>query len=120
LTAEIRHDFVRSLSKTTREIKIEELTQIFKELDRIATETLLKEGIPKGKITLEHYADLKYYDQSVALTLGMPSRIKNIERDIIEAYVNRQETEFGYSMPRGFVDVEVVNLRVSAWGKYRS
>jgi N-methylhydantoinase A len=47
----------------------------------------------------------------------MPSKIKNIEKDIIEAFVKRQEAEFGYSMPRGFVDVEVVNLRVSALGK---
>jgi N-methylhydantoinase A len=117
LTAEIRHDFVRSLSKTTKEVKFEELNHIFRGLDEIATETLLKEGIPKGKITIEHYADLKYYDQSVALTLRMPPKIKNIEKDIIEAYVKQHETEFGYSMPRGFVDVEVVTLRVSALGK---
>jgi len=117
LTAEIRHDFVRSLSKTAKEVKIEELNRIYQELDGIATETLLKEGIPKGKITLEHYADLKYYDQSVALTLSMPQKIKSLEKDILEAYVKRHETEFGYSMPVGFVDVEVVNLRISALGK---
>jgi len=117
LTAEIRHDFARSLSKTTKEVGIEGLNRIYEELDRIATETLLKEGIPGGKITLEHYADLKYYDQSVALTLSMPKRIRSTEKEVVEAYVKRHEAEFGYSMPTGFVEVEVVNLRVSALGK---
>jgi N-methylhydantoinase A len=117
LTAEIRHDFVRSLSKITKETSIGQLNIIYQDLDKIATDTLLKEGIPKNKITLEHYADLKYYDQSVAMTLMMPKEIRNMEEDIINAYVKRHEMEFGYSMPADFVDVEIVNLRVSGLGK---
>jgi len=116
LTADIRHDFVRSFSKTTKETNVDELNSVYKDLDRIATDTLLNERIPKDKITLEHYADLKYYDQSVALTLSMPKEITDMDKDIVNAYVKRQEMEFGYSMPAGFVDVELVNLRVSGWG----
>jgi len=117
LTAEIRHDFARSFSKTTKETDIDEINRAYQELDQRATETLLDEGIPKDKITLEHYADLKYYDQSVALTLNMPGEIKSLEEDVVNAYVKKQEMEFGYSMPAGFTDVELVNVRVSGWGE---
>lgn len=117
LTAEVRHDFVRSFSKIAGETSVDELNSVYKDLDKITTDTLLKEGITEDKITLEHYADLKYYDQSVALTLSMPKQITNIKKDIVDAYVERQEIEFGYSMPPGFTDVEIVNLRVSGWGK---
>jgi N-methylhydantoinase A/oxoprolinase/acetone carboxylase beta subunit len=54
-----------------------------------------RKGILKGKITLEHY-DLKYYDQSVALTL-VCHQDKNIERDIVEAYLNATKRRFGYT-----------------------
>ncbi|MBW2205984.1 MAG: hydantoinase/oxoprolinase family protein [Deltaproteobacteria bacterium] len=117
LTADIRHDFARSLSKVSRETTIEELNSAFQDLDQTATNTLLEEGIPKDRITLEHYADLKYYDQSVSLTLKMPETLTDMEKDIVDAYVARQEMEFGYSMPPGFTDVEVVNLRVSGLGE---
>jgi len=117
LTAEVRHDFVRSLSRTTKEVSVDVLNKVYGELDKIATDTLLKEGITEDKITLEHYADLKYYDQSVALTLNMPQRISNIKKEIEDAYAQRQEMEFGYSMPPGFTDVELVNLRVSGLGE---
>jgi N-methylhydantoinase A len=117
LTAEIRHDFVRSFSKVTRETSIEEINKAYEALDSVATETLSKERIPRDRITLEHYADLKYYDQSVTLTLPMPSRIKDMQKEVVDAYIKKQEMEFGYSMPEGFVDVELVNLRVCGWGR---
>ena len=47
----------------------------------------------------------------------MPEKITDIEKDIVESYIKRQEMEFGYSMPLGYTDVELVNLRVSGWGK---
>lgn len=117
LTADIRHDFARSLSKVSRETTIDELNSTFQALDQTATNTLLEEGIPQDKITLEHYADLKYYDQSVSLTLRMPETLSDMEKDIVNAYVARQEMEFGYSMPLDFTDVEIVNLRVSGLGE---
>ena len=117
LTADIRHDFARSLSKVSGETTIEELNSAFQDLDQTATNTLLEEGIPQDKISLEHYADLKYYDQSVSLTLKMPDTVTDMQKDIVDAYVARQEKEFGYSMPPGFTDVEIVNLRVSGLGE---
>jgi N-methylhydantoinase A len=117
LTADIRHDFVRSFSKVTKDATTGELNSAYKELDQMAIDTLIEEGIPKNKIKLEHYADLKYYDQSVALTLSMPEKIRDMGKDIVAAYTKRQEMEFGYSMPPGYTDVEIVNLRVSALGQ---
>lgn len=117
LTAEVRHDFARSFSKTAKETSVDEINNTYKDLDKLAIDTLLKEGITEDKITLEHYADLKYYDQSVSLTLRMPDNIKDINKEIVDAYVKKQEMEFGYSMPAGFTDVEVVNLRVTGWGE---
>ena len=47
----------------------------------------------------------------------MPETLTDMEKDIVNAYVTRQEMEFGYSMPPGFTDVEIVNLRVSGLGE---
>ena len=117
LVAQIRHDFVRSFSKTAEETNIDEINRTFRGLDRMAIDALRKDNITEDKITLEHYADLKYYDQSVTLTLDMPKEVTSIEAEIVNAYVKRQEMEFGYSMPPGYTQVELVNLRVSGWGK---
>lgn len=117
LTAQIRHDFVRAFSKTVTETNIDEINSTYQELDRMAIDALLKDNITEDKITLEHYADLKYYDQSVTLTLEMPEEVTSIEKEVVAAYVKRQEAEFGYSMPPGYTQVELVNLRVSGWGK---
>ena len=45
LTAEVRHDFVRSFSKTSKETSVDEINNAYKELDKIAIDTLIKEGI---------------------------------------------------------------------------
>jgi N-methylhydantoinase A len=117
LVAQLRHDFVRSFSKIAGETNTEEINRAFDELDRMAIEALRKDDVADDNITLEHYADLKYYDQSVALTLDMPQKVTDIEKEIVSAYVTRQEREFGYSMPADYTQVELVNLRVSGWGK---
>ena len=117
LVAQLRHDFVRSFSKTVSETNIDEINMAFRKLDKMAIDALRKDNVTDDNITIEHYADLKYYDQSVTLTLDMPQEVTNIDEEIVVAYVKRQEAEFGYSMPPGYTEVELVNLRVSGWGK---
>lgn len=117
LTADIKHDFAKAFSRTASEIDVDELNTAFSELDKKAIETLKTEGVKEDAIQLVHYADLKYFDQSVALTLEMPQVITDVEKDIVQPYEERQRQEFGYSMPPGYTEVELVNIRVAGVGK---
>jgi N-methylhydantoinase A/oxoprolinase/acetone carboxylase beta subunit len=49
LTADIRHDFVRSLSKISKETTVDELNSAYQDLDRIATILYWKRAYWKTK-----------------------------------------------------------------------
>ena len=90
-----------------------------KEMDNLvnrAVETLRKEGIDDRDMVIQRLADVKYWSQSTHFTVDVPEgRIKDL-KVITENFVTAMQTKFGYTLPPGYVETEVVNLRTIAMG----
>jgi len=90
-----------------------------KEMDELvkkATETLKKEGIEEKNMVIQRLADVKYWSQSTHFSVDVPpGKIKDL-KVITDNFLAAMKTKFGYTLPLGYVETELVNLRVIATG----
>jgi N-methylhydantoinase A len=118
LRVEIRDDYQRPLLRKHQEVTPELLEKAYAELEGLARETLLREGLSPEEITLERTVDLKYYPQTTYLNFAVPEGPigqQTIE-DLVGLFLQRHQQEFGYSVSPEFSSVEFVNARVVAYG----
>jgi N-methylhydantoinase A len=65
---------------------------------------------------IQRFVDVKYFSQSRFFTVDVPpGKIKDLNT-ITQNFVSAMKTAYGYTLPPGYVPLEVVNLRVIAMG----
>lgn len=118
LRVEIRDDYQRPLLRKHAETTPELLEKVFSEMEDLARETLVREGLSPTEVTLARTVDLKYYPQTTYLNFQVPDG--PVDEGTIESLVGeflaRHEQEFGYSVAPEFSSVEFVNARIVAYG----
>jgi N-methylhydantoinase A len=118
LQVEMRHDYVRPILARASEAEPARVSAIFDEMEGQAKKAMAAEGVPSGKVRLARAIDVKYFPQATALTIpvagGRLGR-REVER-IVEQFLEAHQREFGYTIPKEFVSVELVNARVTATG----
>ncbi len=113
---DMKHEFTRAVHKTDDEMDYGELNRQFDELVDSAVAVLRRDGVPRAKIRIERKADVKYFSQSRFFTVDVPKgRIRDLE-GITAAFTRDMQVAYGYTLPPGYSPVEVVNLRVIAFG----
>jgi len=116
LTADLVHDYVRSIVRPLRELAPEELEEILQEFRDRGRERLLAEGVPPERIAFHPAADLRYLGEAHELTLALPegkltaTALHALEREFHRAH----ERNFGHSVPEE--PLELINLRMRAIG----
>ena len=114
---DVRHEFVQPIFTLESQLDYDKLN---KEMDKIvqrAIDTLTREGIKSRKnMIIQRQADVKYWTQSNYFTVDVPpGKITNL-KVITQNFLNAMQKKFGYTLPPGYVETEVVNLRVIATG----
>ncbi|MDP2728238.1 MAG: hydantoinase/oxoprolinase family protein [Dehalococcoidia bacterium] len=113
---DVRHDLLRPVHKTEKEIDLRALSRLLSDMDAEMRGLLEKEGVPKDKMTLQWFLDVKYFDQTTYFTVEAPlSEIRSLE-SIFAAFLSAMKQKYGYTLPTGFVEMEVVNARVTGLG----
>ena len=114
LLADIEHHYLRTHLHRTGELDIDELAEIFAEMETQALATLEAEGYRREKVTLRQFADLRYAGQSFELTLPIPARKMGIEEiaSLEEDFTSEHERTYGHRAPGD--PIELVNLRLIA------
>lgn len=116
IRVDVKHEFTFPVHKTEDELDYDQLNSEMTDLVKRATEVLKKEGLKKNQMVIQKLVDVKYFSQSRFFTVQAPQgRIRNL-RSVTEAFVEAMKAAYGYSLPPGYVPVELVNLRVIAMG----
>lgn len=117
LYADVRHDYVRTYLTDTREADTGELNRLVSEMTEQASEQLVKEGFQPDGMAFHLSADLRYARQ--AYELNVPLAQAHISEDIlagaVEQFHNLHQQGYGYCRRKDVV--ELVNIRLVAWGK---
>jgi len=114
LTADVRHDFVKTRLALQRDLATGETEQLFEDLERQACAQLATEGFKGERIRLERSADIRYAGQAweVNVPLSTPApEGAELRRRFDAAYA----AIYGH---QGAADEEIqlVRLRLSAFG----
>lgn len=117
LMADIQHDYVRTYYRPLSRTDFGAVKDIGEELMEIGRQTLARENVPSGSMVFQDYLDIRYAGQDFSLPVPLPrSLIRQADAAAIrKAFDELHERRYGYHAPEQ--EVEVVNVRLSAYGK---
>ncbi len=113
---DIKHEFTRPMHKVESELDFGALNRELDDLVNEAMDTLRSEDIADANALIQRFVDVKYFSQSQYFTVDVPPGDITDMGAITEAFLTAMEARYGYTLPRGYVEIEIVNLRVIAWG----
>jgi len=114
LSADLEHYLVRTYYKETRQIDLEALNAMLRNMEEHVSRLLVSEGYSATQIEIERHVDLRYKGQSYELTLPVPlgsldwDSVAQLEHD----FDAEHERTYGHraSMGEGYL---FVNFRVT-------
>ncbi|MBW2610098.1 MAG: hydantoinase/oxoprolinase family protein [Deltaproteobacteria bacterium] len=116
LRVDVKLDFVKPLFTLETQVDFDELNKDMDTLVDNAVGALRKENIEEKDMVIKRQIDVKYWSQSEYFTIDVPpGEIKDLE-DITKSFLTAMKAQYGYNMPSGYIEVEIVNLRVLAIG----
>ncbi len=117
LRANVRHDYVGTHLTNTGKADVGLLNRVVLEMSTQATEQLTKEGFGKDRMLFELSADLRYAGQAYELNVPVAnSRFdKTALGSAVEEFHNVHQRSYGYCRRQDVV--ELVNIRLVAWGR---
>lgn len=117
LSADVRHDYVRTMIQRLDQIELSGLQAMYLEMENQGASQLTKEGFLKKQIELLRKADMRYVGQSYELTIDVSG--ESIDKTVLNDLKNRfhQIHEKNYGYARLGEQIELVNLRLIALGK---
>lgn len=117
VTADIVHNFVRSLVAPLASVPLAKINALFEEMRREAEHILREEQISEGRWEFFYSLDLRYRGQGFEINVPISSFPLG-DGDLpslIEAYHRRHDERYGFSNQNA--EVELVNLRLRAIGR---
>jgi len=114
LSIDVRHDLVEPLFERASTLDAARLEAALARLDAEA-ENLRRRDASIGDWRLELSADVRYFGQ-ISGYINMPLAGGSVE-GLSERFEEEHAREFGYRLPKGLAEVEVVNLRAALIGE---
>ena len=116
LRVDVRHEFVKPIFVLESQLDYGKLNKEMDSLADKAVQTLKNEGIEEKDMVIQKLIDVKYWSQSTHFTVNTPpGKIKDL-KVITKNFLAAMKAKFGYTLPPGYVEIEVANLRVIATG----
>jgi N-methylhydantoinase A len=116
LTADVRHDYVRSKLDRVATLDLTAANAIFAELEAQARAELAAEGFGAAELRLERHLDFRYAGQGYEVRVPAPDAALTAETLAAtrRAFDQLHEQQFGHAAPEE--PAEIVNYRVVGYG----
>jgi N-methylhydantoinase A len=117
LSADVRHDYVKTHITSAAEADHKQVEGLFVEMEAQATDQLNREGFSREAIILKRKVDMRYLRQAYELTIPSTEApfSPNAVPQLVQAFHDMHQRAYGYA--REDEPVEIVNLRLVALGK---
>jgi N-methylhydantoinase A len=113
LQTDIRHDVVRSFYQPLAGLDVQEVEDVFRELEAEGAALIAAEGTEAGAHYSARSADMRYVGQEYTVNVPIGAEIDLAEIDA--AFHDAHRVRYGHSTPGA--PVEFVNLRLAAFGR---
>lgn len=117
LSADVRHDYVKTYISPAVEADHKQVEGLFVEMEAQATDQLNREGFSGEAVILDRKVDMRYLRQAYELTVPLIKTPFSPEAalQLVRRFHDMHRHAYGYA--RDEEPVEVVNLRLVAFGK---
>ena len=112
LQTDLRHDFTKSFFRSAADVSLDDLNNVFEELEGDGRVVVRGEGVSDSDVSFMRSADMRYVGQEYTINVVVDSGM-DIEA-AIDCFHSTHDTRYGHSNPAA--PVEFVNLRVAAFG----
>jgi N-methylhydantoinase A len=115
LMTDLRQDFIRTQIRRTDQVKPEELSLFFREMEEQSMHLMKEQNIPQNRIMFQRYADMRYLGQEHTVKVPIPGG--NIAKEQIPGIneklhqLHEQSYTFRLESP-----VELVNYHLISFG----
>jgi N-methylhydantoinase A len=113
LQTDIRHDVVRSFYQPLAGLDVQEVEDVFRELEAEGAALIAAEGTEAGAHYSARSADMRYVGQEYTVNVPIGAEVDLAEIDA--AFHDAHRVRYGHSTPGA--PVEFVNLRLAAFGR---
>ena len=113
LSADLRHDYVKTHLARLDRLAPDAMWAVVAELENQGRQQLAAEGVAPQRIEMRYSADLRYVGQGSELAVAVEAAAE--PADLTRAFHAAHEHNYGHSRPAH--PVELVNLRVAAFGR---
>ena len=117
LIADFRYDYSQTFLKKTREIDLDSLNQVFKDLEAKAFQQMHEERVPRENTLILRSVEMRYSGQGYELEIPVPQGILS-KKDLKKVNDHFHQTHhqlYGYASPQEAT--EFVYLRIATIGK---
>ena len=117
LSADVRHDYVKTLITLVAETDHKQVEGLFAEMEAQAVNQLNREGFSGETVILERKVDMRYLRQAYELTVPLIETpfSPEVVPQLVQRFHDMHRHAYGYA--RDEEPVEIVNLRLVALGK---
>jgi N-methylhydantoinase A len=118
LMTDVRRDYIRTLITRTDKVDAQELDGIFSQMEEQATTELASEGVSKGDLAIERFADMRYLGQEHTVKVPLPSEkiTKKTLPEINDRFHALHEQTYTFRLE---TPVELVNYHITAFGRVK-
>ncbi|MEE8291312.1 MAG: hydantoinase/oxoprolinase family protein [Candidatus Tectomicrobia bacterium] len=110
LAADIEYDTYRTFDRQADDVDVQEMLEVFEELDTLGQDTLRRDGIALERVQVRRFADMRYVGQSYDLEIPLATQLDaDALRRAVDAFYNKYRQVYGHG---SFEEAaEFVNLR---------
>jgi len=116
IISDIRHDFVRTIVARTNTVDYDMLNDAYRDMERVANETLDRERISVEDRYFNRAMDMRYKGQFHEVEVPVPEGTLNSKKmdKVVQEFHQKHEALYAY---RDVVETEIINLRLVASGR---
>ncbi len=118
LTMNLVHTYAQAYPRSMNKMDIQELGEIYKQMENSAREILNSEGISEDKIEFTRYLDMGYEGQHYYIETPVPGGAlkENAKKEIGDSFEHLHETRYGHRIEAPLITTRV---RLKAVGKIK-
>lgn len=112
LLADIRHDSGKSMFyEDIEKVRVDEVEEMFQEIERRLEEALGRENIPEAQRTVERTVDMCYSGQWRVLSIALDGRFSDASlRDAASEFHQQHKRMFDFNLPERPIEIHGINV----------
>lgn len=116
LMTDLRHDYIRTHISPLAETPVEQINDIWKEMQEQAEKQFVDDGIPASQMICQYYVDMRYFGQEHTVKVSVPTvPLKEEDKEVItQRFHEAHEQAYTFRLPNA--PVEIVNYHLVANG----